>query len=386
MTNIQELYEARLQDVKNTTNLIEPKRVPVVSMVGTWSVGYAGESTNDILDHPEKIAEVTTRYYNDIYFDAAYSGGISTAVRAVQRLGSEAFFVSEDGHTIQHKENCPMTENDYQQMIENPIAFIMNVLGTRKYTELQKSPEEAYQALIDAALNFDEFFMSSMIKSKILAQQKYGIVSLLGNGKVYPPLDIIFDRFRGIKGTLVDLRRQRDTVIKATEAVYPISDLLTKSATGDFPYAQCVLHCPTYLGVKDFKEIFFPGMKKLVMEIFNKGAKTLCALEGTWKPYYEILHEELPKGSIICQLEADDICESKKLIGDKFAIMGGVLTNMLRYGTKQQCIDEAKRVVDICAPGGGFMFSTERILCTLGDVNVDNLIAVNQFVHEYGKY
>ena len=127
-------------------------------------------------------------------------------------------------------------------------------------------------------------------------------------------------------------------------------------------------------------------MKKLIIEVYNKGAKTLCCFEGSWKQHFGILVDELPKASIICQVEADDVCESKKLLGDKFAIMGGVLTNMLRYGTKQECIDEAKKIVDICAPGGGFIFATERILCTLGDVKLDNLIAVNEFVHDYGKY
>ncbi len=385
MTNIKELYQSRLQDIKDTCNLIEPKRVPIMSYSTTWSVGYAGAKTNDILDHPEKMPEITTKYLEDIYFDAQSCAGLIVPIRAIERLGCHTYFVSSDGHTIQHKEHCVMREDEYPKLIADPMDFLINDLGKRKFPALQKSSEEAYQALIDVVRIVEEF-TSAIIKSNILTKEKYGIVSILPNGKVYPPIDVIFDRLRGFKGTLIDTRRQRDNVFKGAEAIYPLYEACAKSVKGDFPFAQCTLHAPTYLGYKNFKELFWPRMKDEIMEIYNRGGKSDCTLQGTWKPYFEIMHDELPKGSILCHLEDDDIYETKKLIGDKFAIIGGVSTNMLRYGTRQECIDEAKKIVDICAPGGGLIFSVEKGLCTLGDVNVDNLIAVNQFVHDYGKY
>ncbi len=385
MVNTQELHDARLADIKATCNHKEPKIVPILANVLTWAIGYANANTNEMLDHPEKLPETFTKFFNDVYFDTNFVNGLTTPVRAIERLGSNSFFVSEDGHTIQHQEHCEMKEDDYPQLIADPMNFMINILGKRKFPELRKSPEEAYKALIDVALNLDAFGAANA-KCAQLAKEKYGIINLLGGFKVYPPVDVIFDRLRGFKGTLTDMRRQKENVIKAGEALYPIYGKLATYVNGDFPYGPSTLHCPTYLGPKKFEEIFWPGMRDEIMEVYNRGSKTLLVMEGTWEPYYEIMLRDLPQSSVLCALEADDVIKAKKLIGDKFTIVGGVLTNTLRYGTRQECLDEAKKIVDECAPGGGFIFSMEKCLCTYGDIKTENLIAVNQFVHEYGKY
>lgn len=385
MITTQELHDARVADIKATCNHKEPKVVPILANVLTWAIGYAKGNTNEMLDHPEKLPEIYNKYFEEVYTDSNLFYGLSTPIRAIQRLGSTTFFVSADGHTIQHKEHCVMKEEEYPQLIADPMNFMIDVLGKRKFPELKKSPEEAYKALIDVALNIDAFAAANA-KCAQLAKEKHGIVNFLGAIKVYPPTDVIFDRLRGFKGTLTDIRRQKDNVIKASETLYPIYSKLAMNVSGDFPYGISTLHCPTYLGPKNFEEIFWPGMRDEIMEVYNRGSKTLLFLEGTWEPYYEIMLRDLPQSSVLCGLEDDDIIKGKKLIGDKFTIVGGVCTNTLRFGTRQECLDEAKKIVDNCAPGGGFIFSMEKSLCTYGDVNTENLIAVNQFVHEYGKY
>lgn len=111
----------------------------------------------------------------------------------------------------------------------------------------------------------------------------------------------------------------------------------------------------------------------------------MCYLEGSWEHLYEFVNQ-FPKDMFICLLEKDDICKAKKLIGDNVTIAGGMNTEQLFYNSKEQLIEEAKRVVDICAPGGGFIFTTDKILIAPNDVNVDNFRAVNDFVMTYGKY
>lgn len=381
----QELYDARVEDIISTCNHKEPKVVPVMANVLTWAIGYAKGSTNDVLDNPQKLPEIWSKFLEDVYCDVNYVAGLTTPVRALERLGSHAFFVSKDNHTIQHSEHCVMEEDEYNELISNPLPFLMNVLGKRKFPELQKSKEEAYKALADVALNIDKFGAANMQCSEI-AKNKYGVVSMLGGHKVYPTVDVIFDRLRGMKGTLVDIRRRKDNVIKASYSLHPIYQKLTSNVPTAFPYSPCTLHCPTYLRPKDFKEIFWPEFHELLMEIYNRGSKTLMFMEGKWENYYQLMLDELPQSSVLCLLEGDDIIKAKKMIGNKFTIMGGVNSNLMRYGTIQECKDEAKRIIDECAPGGGFIFTTEKSLCTLGDVKVENLIAVNQFVHEYGKY
>ena len=96
--------------------------------------------------------------------------------------------------------------------------------------------------------------------------------------------------------------------------------------------------------------------------------------------------DELPKDSVVCVLEADNIIESKKTIGQHFPILGGLATADVKYSSKEECIDKTKHIIDECAPGGGYVFCLDKALISSCDVNTDNLKAVHEFVHEYGRY
>lgn len=385
VNHIQEQYELRVKNIIATTNHREPTHIPVLGNVSTWSVGYANAKTDDLLDNLEKMPEATTKWMDDIYVDATLMNGLVVPVRAIQRLGSGSYFVSEDGHTVQHKEHCVMQENEYHDLFENPMDFLINVLGKRKFTSLNGTQPEARQVLIDVMLYLLDFSKANIACSNY-AKEKYGVPSIISGKKVYPTMDVIFDRLRGFSGTMIDVRRQRDNLLRATEVLNPLYEKLIGGASEEFPFAIDTLHCPTFLKLKDFEEIFWPTMKEYLIKVHNNGSKTIVFMEGEWKKFFELMTFELPQSSIVCLLESDDIVEAKKAIGQQFTIAGGVNTNFLRYKSKQECIDEAKRIIDECAPGGGFIFSLEKTMCTLGDVNIENLIAVNQFVHEYGKY
>jgi uroporphyrinogen-III decarboxylase len=55
---------------------------------------------------------------------------------------------------------------------------------------------------------------------------------------------------------------------------------------------------------------------------------------------------------------------------------------LLHYGTKQQVIDEVKRLIDILAPGGGYIFSTGA---AHDNAIPENVEAMFDTVKTYGK-
>ena len=61
-------------------------------------------------------------------------------------------------------------------------------------------------------------------------------------------------------------------------------------------------------------------------------------------------------------------------------------SELLKYGTKEECIDEAKRCLEDFAPGGGYIFTTDKFLLCGDDAKIENLAAVNEYVHVHGKY
>ena len=82
----------------------------------------------------------------------------------------------------------------------------------------------------------------------------------------------------------------------------------------------------------------------------------------------------------------DDPYKVYEKIGDHATIACGITTNQLKCLSKQECLDIAKKAIDTFAPGGGFIFTTDKPLISENDVNPENLFAVYQFAHEYGKY
>ena len=59
---------------------------------------------------------------------------------------------------------------------------------------------------------------------------------------------------------------------------------------------------------------------------------------------------------------------------------------LLGRGTKEECVDKAKELLDILAPGGNFIFILDKWALNLSDIKQENYIAVLEYVAENGKY
>lgn len=81
-----------------------------------------------------------------------------------------------------------------------------------------------------------------------------------------------------------------------------------------------------------------------------------------------------------------DLAELKKDFGKDLVFWGGGVNTQatLKTGTPQQVSDEVKRIMDIMAPGGGFVFSTVHNIQE--DVPPINFWAMWDTLMEYGRY
>ncbi|UNC91348.1 uroporphyrinogen decarboxylase family protein [Candidatus Contubernalis alkaliaceticus] len=385
MTDKEKLFQERVNRFMTTADLQEPDRVPVLSLVDTYAIAYANSTVEECLENPEKEREIYGKIYKDIYFDGAMEFGFSRAMKVYDALGSSAYFISEDGVTLQHRENCPMLPEDYDEFIADYKKFTDNVFFKRKYPNLNKPYPENKEALKKAA--YEAAHLGKKISDNVKYLQDMGIPLIAGKLSL-APLDIIFDFYRGFVGTTLDIRRVPEKIKEAAEILVDYSiGLATGGADkmDPFPWVMTPLHIPTYLGPEKFGKFYWPSYKKFLLAVHERGGKVFAALEGLWDNYYEYL-QELPKGLMIATLERDDIFKAKKAIGNTITLSGGMPLDKLKLGTKQECIDYAKKLVDQCAPGGGYIFTTNLVLLSSGDANPENLKAVNEFVHEYGKY
>jgi uroporphyrinogen decarboxylase len=81
-----------------------------------------------------------------------------------------------------------------------------------------------------------------------------------------------------------------------------------------------------------------------------------------------------------------DLKELKKEFGKDLLFWGGGVNTQstLKTGTPQQVSDEVKKIIDIMAPGGGFVFTTVHNIQE--DVPPENFWAMWETLMEYGKY
>ncbi|MFZ7134306.1 MAG: uroporphyrinogen decarboxylase family protein [Eubacteriales bacterium] len=383
MISKEELYQQRMDLMMKTVNHEEADRVPVFALIGTWGISYYGTTVRECLkDRQWHIKEVEAKIYRDMNCDIIMSAGLINNFEFDEIVGGGTQFISDDGVTIQHKEGVGINVEDYPKMIRDPWDFFITEFIPRTHPDI--TIEKMVQAVRSMMRGFEEM---SWIPEYY--KNEFGLIYLIsGGGYVYPPLDMLFDFLRGFKGTLTDIRRIPEWVLEAVEALYPITEgnipiLDTDRNLKPFPFPMTMLHSPTYLSSKQFEKFFAPTYERLLKRIHAAGKKMFVYLEGEWAQHYDWLNS-LPKDFLIGIVEKDDIIKMKKKVGDNITLVGGMPLNVLKFESKQYCIDYAKQIVDECAPGGGFIFSTDKVLQCPGDVNPENYITVNNFVYGYG--
>lgn len=381
-------YQEKVERILTTIKHQEPDRVPILSMFETWCISYVNSSIKEIEENPEKEIEIYSKPHGDVYSDATFMCGLLTDAKSARIIGSKGHFISEDGQTVQHKEITPMLPEEYPELVKDPMGYMFNTMLPRKAKNLAKGYPENYNTIKELV---NHWKVKSAVQAKLqnVLKDKYKLPVLTQNN-AYPPMDIIFDYLRGFKGISIDLRRNPDDLLAGINALEEFSNQFMGIAPDaesvpEFPLYTTMMHIPTFINPKQFEKYFWPTYEKMFNRIHQLGGKLVMFLEGKWEPKYEFLNS-MPKNFAVGILEEDDVFVAKKKIGDNITIAGGMPLNLLKYSTKEKCIDYAKRLVDECAPGGGYIFTSSRALLSKNDLNVENLIAVNNYVHEYGIY
>jgi hypothetical protein len=198
----------------------------------------------------------------------------------------------------------------------------------------------------------------------------------------------MLDFLRDFVGVSKDIRKRPDDFYAACDALYPIMFGMARS-TYPQPSEDGVvfipLHLPTYLRPADFEKLYFPFMKRMATDLIQSGYRVMFYMENNWLPYLDIL-QDMPEGPIFGMFEYGDLKLIKEKVGSRFCVGGGMPVSLLKMGTKEQCIDAAKKCLDELAPGGNYVFGLDKNLLSKDDAKIENLAAVCEYVHVHGKY
>ena len=200
------------------------------------------------------------------------------------------------------------------------------------------------------------------------------------------PFDMISDMLRGMRGSMLDMYRRPDTLLAAIEK---ISDQALR-AIAAAPKPECftttfmALHrgADGFMSLEQFEKFYWPYLKKQVYALVDKGYTPEIFFEGDYTQRLEYLLE-LPKGKVIARMDRTNMARAKEVLGGHLCISGNVPASLLQTsdidGVKEYC----KWLIDVVGRDGGLIVGPGSVV---DEVKPENLKAMIDFTHEYGKY
>lgn len=382
---IKSLQKERTKLFEDLYRGITPKRVPVRGGLTTEAaIEYAGMDVRATQWNSEKMIDVMRYAAEHIPTDVApvRPHTLRNPYR-YQILEGRTIVMNEDGY-VQHPEIHGLEPEEYPQFIEDPYKCILETILPRLYKGLDQSPIQNALNLTKAyKIHNDQCTLGVGQAAQINAE--FGFAMAPPGGFTEAPYDFMADFIRSFSGVSKDVRRHPKELLAACEAVMPImiNQGLGPVRTVD---ARCFLplHMAPFLNMKQFEKFYWPTFSKTIEALTDSGMGVDLFVEQDWMRYLDFL-KELP-GRIVMRFEFGDAKLIKEKLGDKHIIAGLYPIGLLKTESKQRCIDAAKELIDICAPGGGFIFDLDKDILSMNSANIDNLIAVQEYVRDHAIY
>ena len=211
----------------------------------------------------------------------------------------------------------------------------------------------------------------------------------MGGGMAAVPFDLYSDELRGTLLSLTDLYEHTDEVERYIEEQQPLMlDRIRHmnpdgSKNGKYVYMMLHKGLDGFMSDECYVKYYWRHLQEIIQTIVEVGMVPYVFCEGRYSTRLEHLRD-VPRGKVIYRFEDTPMALAKQVLGDVACITGGFENPLLTFGTEQQVVDACKRMLDDCAPGGGFIFQTKASLD--GGAKRENVEAMFRTVREYGKY
>ena len=135
-----------------------------------------------------------------------------------------------------------------------------------------------------------------------------------------------------------------------------------------------------------FKQMILPRLKRMVDVMHEEGALVIKHTDGN---LYPILDDLASSGSdalhSIEPIAGMDLATTKKMVGDRMALVGNVdCGHLLPHGTVEQVREAVRQCIADAAPGGGYILSSSNSIHS--SCKPENYLAMVRAGQEFGKY
>jgi uroporphyrinogen-III decarboxylase len=394
---MESLYQSRLRRYVTAMRNGCPDQIPIRPFVAEFTGVYAGYTCQELAHDYHKAFAAARKCAADFDWDAVVSNMVYVWTGLTQAIGLKYYGIPgidiPANMGFQYREppqqQAFMQPDEYDQLIEDPTGYLMNVWLPRVSTEVRKPGEPVAQShnmsFLKGGMAMMEYF-SAFGEQNARLRAESGSVSAI-SGIFKAPMDILADKLRGYLGLVEDLFERRDKVVAACEALMP--HLLHVAKTTADP-ARLVpvgywMHRGgvPFVSPEIFKNIYWATVKPIIEELWADGIQTLFYAEGKWDFHLESF-AELPEQSIVYHVDQGDIFKAHRVLGDKFCLSGGIPNVLLAQGSPDAVRQHCKKVIDGVARDGGYIMDASAIV--QNDASVENLRAMTDFTREHGVY
>ena len=309
--------------------------------------------------------------------------------------------------SFQHMDGTFLEDEEYPEFIANPTQFIISKLWPRKFSKLSGLAKLSAQQVYDYG-TFAEMavFANNEVQEALKALYEAGKAqtrrmtqdaqiegwlndegySTFAQGSVFTAFDAFADGCRGIVQSVMDIVNYPDELLQALHVVHDssIATTIPKLKAAGAKRIFIPLHCGVdeFMSPESYEKFYWPFVKKVILALIDADITPWVFCEGKYNTRLDCI-VDVPKGKVVYSFEEVDIQRVKDTVGKVACFTGNMPTTLLISGTTKQVEEETKRLIDICAPGGGFIMNCSIIMDN-GDPR--NVYAWRKTTLEYGKY
>ena len=406
--NTLDLRKKRYEDA---LALKEPDRVPFAPKMGKSYSQLGGisnyEATTDFRNLKESIRLFLEKYELDCFrLPSLYP------ISVMEVLGTNYIKWPGATHGLElnalHQiiDRSYLAEDEYDEFLNDPTAYIFTKVFPDRHDKLQglrkldlsniiefghfmsmapfADPEvrQALLTLMFAGEQVAKFQQQQAEISAIAAEMQAPSYPTVGQPMAY---DMLADNLRGYINVPMDLFTCPEKVLAATEYFqWQCEKALRKAAAIGRKFVYIPLHGGTddFMSNETYNKYYWPFLRRMIELCVELDMTPQVFCEGKYDTRLEIL-AEVPKGKVMYMFENVDMARAKKILGGVACITGQVSSADLIYGKKEDVIEQTKRYIDICAPGGGFIMDCS---ITLDIYKEENLEAWYETTLKYGVY
>jgi hypothetical protein len=410
----EKLYVERATRFKDALQLKKtPDRVPVFLIPSFAPAYYSGFTPHDVMYDYDKITTAWRKFYMDLQPDGHGGCAVPSPGKFLEILDFKLY--KWPGHgvspetTYQCIEGEYMKADEYDAFIHNPLYFFYYTWPSRVFgalEPLQTLPhlsfltemygvsvpflhyglppvQAAYRALLEAG---QEALKWAMVVGAFDKEMPALGFPAYQAGATKAPFDVIGDTLRGTKGIMLDMHRQPDKLLQAMEVLTPMCVQLgvasAKQAGNPLIFMPLHKGADGFLSDEQFKTFYWPTLRKVILGLIDEGVVPFVWAEGGYNSRLEVIRD-LPEGKTAWLFDRSDMAKAKEALDGIACVGGNMPMDLLTVGTPQDARDHAKRLIDTCGKGGGYIMANGAFF---DEVRWENLKAIVDTVKEYGVY